>query len=798
MDRVLIAILTLTAATLAVPQSAFAALSSADAVALTNDLATLSGGWNQPAVDESNTILSRQQYSATEFTDFFGNFFSTHAMTDDLRNYLVYPTFGWFDNTVHLKLQTALSEVLWQRITALTASSVPQMATDVNVRNTLLQSHRFLNYFTTSSVLPPDGQEQLYQRYKAYVLQYPQYFGLAYPQRDWPYLGSLRVQVNVNLVDMTSLMDARKNEIATSLNLTGQKLSLWNDLTVLVIDNDGLDARQLQSLSTLYHMTPQSLFFLRFLSVFDFLRSSSDDSDRLSPIVGTTTYNNISGVRVGSASENGFPSDIEPCDTDVFLIIAAHELSHLVDFHVMSSNPALAARRADLLARAGSVDLQYLRSQYGSVFQTSPQEFFASIGNEYFANTQHTLDLALQRFRTGVGGVKYAEPLNQFLFFADVFSSGGDSTFFYAIDTAGNLSRRTVSLTRDSNGHINSLVIDGLRYAFVTDANGYVSFILAQPGACGYLIDPMGQAWPTTGGTGTVNITADVGCTWSASSTLSWVNITGGASGTGSGTVTYQVAVNAEGARSGSLTIAGLPYTVEQSGTVTGLISAGSMAQLVSGGIWNTTITLVNTGAAAAQARLNFFDNNGNPLPLPLTFPQTSSATPLLASTLDRTLNAGSALVIHIAGLDSQAALEGWGQLLTNGTISGFAVFGWKAASGDQEAVAPLETRNPGSFVLWFDNTGGYATGVALANIAAASGNIGVVVRDGDGAVLSSSSIALSGFAHTSFMLADRFATTANRSGTVEFQTPVGGQINLLAIRANPKGAITAVPPLVK
>jgi uncharacterized protein (TIGR03437 family) len=56
---------------------------------------------------------------------------------------------------------------------------------------------------------------------------------------------------------------------------------------------------------------------------------------------------------------------------------------------------------------------------------------------------------------------------------------------------------------------------------------------------------------------------------------VTWVTITGGASGTGNGTVTYKVAANTGGAQSGSLTVAGLPFTVEQSGTVTG---PGNMA----------------------------------------------------------------------------------------------------------------------------------------------------------------------------------------------------------------------------
>jgi hypothetical protein len=798
MGRVLIAILTLAATTLAVPQPAFAALSSADALALTNDLATLSGGWNQPAVDESNTILSRQQYSATDFTDFFGTFFSTHAMTDDLRNYLFYPTFGWFDNTVHLKLQTALSEVLWQRITALTASSVPQMATDVNVRNALLHSHRFLNYFTTSSVLPPDGQEQLYQRYKAYVLQYPQYFSLPYPQIDWPYLGSLRVQVNVNLVDMTSLTDARKNEIATSLNLTGQKLSLWNDLTVLVIDDDGLDASQLQSLSTLYHMTPQSLFFLRFVSVFELLRSSSDDSDRLSPIVSTVTYNNIGGVRVGSAPENEFPSDIGPYYTDVFLIIAAHEVSHVVDFKVMASNPALKARRADLLARAGSVALQYLRSQFGgSAFQTAPQEFFASIANEYFANTQHTLDLAVQRATTGVAGVKYSEPLNQFLFFAEVYAAGGDSTVFCTIDSKGKMVSKAVPIGRDSRGHVSSLVVDGIKYAFDTDASGNVVSILSLPTPAvttpspllaGSVGNPYLQTLSAAGGTAPYSWSLVAG-NLPAGLALSSAGVIAGTPTTaGNFSFTVRVADSASAAatQTFSLTVISAPA----------LVRAGALSHIAAGGDWVTTISLINTSSEPVAARLVFHADDGSALSLPLSVTQQGVTQSVTAATLDGVINPHATLVID-AGPQLASLVWGWADVLSSGVVDGFAIFRTKCPTCTaSEGTVPLRSLFQSTLIVPYDNTANFVTGVALANLSATQANITATIWDENGTQLGAPTIPVAGSGHTAFVMPTQLPLATGKRGIVQFQNPSGGALDGLGLRFSPFNTFTSVPTI--
>jgi hypothetical protein len=66
-----------------------------------------------------------------------------------------------------------------------------------------------------------------------------------------------------------------------------------------------------------------------------------------------------------------------------------------------------------------------------------------------------------------------------------------------------------------------------------------------------------------------VTVTTSAGCNWTAVSNSWFINITSGASGSGSGTVTYSIASNrlSAEAREGSLTIAGLIHSVSQAGT---------------------------------------------------------------------------------------------------------------------------------------------------------------------------------------------------------------------------------------
>ena len=171
-------------------------------------------------------------------------------------------------------------------------------------------------------------------------------------------------------------------------------------------------------------------------------------------------------------------------------------------------------------------------------------------------------------------------------------------------------------------------------------------------------------------------------------------------------------------------------------------------------------------------------------------FKRTAAAATLagsiLASTLDRTLNGGSSLVIETTGPDSDAVRVGWAQLLSTGNVGGFATF--TIAGSHQEAVVPLETRNASSFRLAFDNSGGLLTGLAIANLSSQPATIPLIIRDDTGLQIGTPSIQLPGHGHTSFMLTQNYAVTAGKRGTVEFDAPSGGQISVLGLRSRCSG----------
>jgi len=63
-----------------------------------------------------------------------------------------------------------------------------------------------------------------------------------------------------------------------------------------------------------------------------------------------------------------------------------------------------------------------------------------------------------------------------------------------------------------------------------------------------------------------ITVTADPGCTWTATSPVAWVTVAEGAQGSGNGTVRLLVQPNDAEARSAILTIAGEPFTLRQDG----------------------------------------------------------------------------------------------------------------------------------------------------------------------------------------------------------------------------------------
>ena len=93
------------------------------------------------------------------------------------------------------------------------------------------------------------------------------------------------------------------------------------------------------------------------------------------------------------------------------------------------------------------------------------------------------------------------------------------------------------------------------------------TFTVTQAAGCTYSITPTATNVASGASTGNVAVSAGASCQWSAASSAAWISITGGASGSGPGTVSYSVAANTgTTSRTGSATIAGQTFSVTQDG----------------------------------------------------------------------------------------------------------------------------------------------------------------------------------------------------------------------------------------
>jgi Putative binding domain, N-terminal/Viral BACON domain len=123
-----------------------------------------------------------------------------------------------------------------------------------------------------------------------------------------------------------------------------------------------------------------------------------------------------------------------------------------------------------------------------------------------------------------------------------------------------------------------------------------ISQAAAPPPPCTYSIAPPSQSIDSTGGTGTVAVTASSAtCAWTAASNNpDWLTVTSGASGTGNGSVAFNAAANSGAARSGTITIASQTFTVSQAAappTCTFAISPMSQTLPLAGGGGTVAIT---------------------------------------------------------------------------------------------------------------------------------------------------------------------------------------------------------------
>ncbi len=197
---------------------------------------------------------------------------------------------------------------------------------------------------------------------------------------------------------------------------------------------------------------------------------------------------------------------------------------------------------------------------------------------------------------------------------------------------------------------------------------------------CTYTLNPSAGSSPSSGGTGSFSVSTASACSWTAvASDTTWITITSGASGTGSGTVSYTIAANGTGsARNGTITINGQIYSITQFGSGCSFaINPANLQVTSAGGMATIAITasssICSWTATGLGATPGAGASNGS---VTVTIPPntTASTQTLMATIAGQTLTVtetGANCTVSLGSNSATISFAGGGGSVTVNTLAG-------------------------------------------------------------------------------------------------------------------------------
>jgi hypothetical protein len=206
-----------------------------------------------------------------------------------------------------------------------------------------------------------------------------------------------------------------------------------------------------------------------------------------------------------------------------------------------------------------------------------------------------------------------------------------------------------------------------------------------------------------------------------------------------------------------------------------------TITHLAEGAGWKTTIVLVNPDSQSARFNVRFWGDDGNSLALSLG-PDGRHTE------ISGIIAAGGSRTIRTDGTASRL-VNGWAEVVTTATIGGTAIFAQSAAGlPDSEAAVPIVSGGARRFIVPFDGSSGFGTGLAFGN-PAENANVTVIFKSENGSLLGApASYVIPAHGHFSTVL------PVSTRGVAEISSP-NTAIFSLGIRGH-NGAFTSVRPL--
>ena len=221
----------------------------------------------------------------------------------------------------------------------------------------------------------------------------------------------------------------------------------------------------------------------------------------------------------------------------------------------------------------------------------------------------------------------------------------------------------------------------------------------------------------------------------------------------------------------------------------------GVLAHVAINSGWITSISLINASSSPVTVTVNFHGDDGSALSLPLNFTGPDGSQSFTTSSLLATIGPNATVLIETVNQTSATVLQGWAEVLGSEPVSGFAIFRYVGSGGSaSEGTVPLQTTFPSSLVLPYDNTSGFVTGMAMANLSTSAANISATIWDANGSQIGTESINLSGDGHGGYVVPTVFTVTAGQRGTIQFENMSGGGLAGIGLRFSPFGTFTSVP----
>lgn len=223
------------------------------------------------------------------------------------------------------------------------------------------------------------------------------------------------------------------------------------------------------------------------------------------------------------------------------------------------------------------------------------------------------------------------------------------------------------------------------------------------------------------------------------------------------------------------------------------------ISQVADGDGWQTLISLNNIDASPSLYKLRFFDDNGAPLSLQtniLTGPVIYGAIPAHGSVTIQTAGSQTTLAQGWALVETIFVEQFTSTIAPGATTAGTVIFRRPpTVPRPSEASEPLDFSSKSQWVLPFDHTNGYTSGIALVNPSTSQDlSVFLTFFDTSGAILLQPSFTLPHGQHKAITLTQLYPQVIGRFGTLKITTS-GPPVNVLGFHVSSTGVFTSTSP---